>query len=70
MNRPPNAQCQASSPHELLRVELHCHTRYSHDCLMEPERLLEVCRQRGIQRVAITDHNQIEGALLAAELDP
>lgn len=37
---------------------------------MLPARLLEVCRRRGIDKVAITDHNTIEGALEAAKLDP
>jgi predicted metal-dependent phosphoesterase TrpH len=53
-----------------LLAELHCHTCYSHDSLMEPGRLLELCAARGIQRLAITDHNAIEGAFVAAELDP
>lgn len=51
-------------------VELHCHTCYSSDSLMLPDRILEICRQREIDKVAITDHNTIEGALKAAELDP
>ncbi len=53
-----------------MQAELHCHTCYSSDSLMLPARILEICRQRGIDKVAITDHNTIEGALRAAELDP
>jgi hypothetical protein len=53
-----------------MQAELHCHTCYSSDSLMLPARILEICRQRGIDKVAITDHNTIEGALKAAELDP
>ncbi|MGH2607416.1 MAG: PHP domain-containing protein, partial [Anaerolineales bacterium] len=53
-----------------LTVELHCHTHYSADGLMRPERLVEVCRRRGIDRVAITDHNTTLGALEAARHDP
>lgn len=53
-----------------IRIELHCHTYYSIDCLMRPERLIEVCRRRGIRRLAITDHNSIQGAREAAALDP
>ena len=53
-----------------MLAELHCHTRYSSDSLVLPARLLEVCRRRGIDKVAITDHNTIEGALEAARLDP
>jgi predicted metal-dependent phosphoesterase TrpH len=54
----------------LLTVELHCHTYRSKDSLMLPARLLKTCRRRGIDRVAITDHNTIEGALEAQELAP
>lgn len=53
-----------------LRVELHVHTCYSRDSLLSMDALLNACRQRGIDRVAITDHNQIEGALLARQSDP
>lgn len=52
-----------------LRVEFHCHTVHSKDSLTSPERLLEACRRKGIQRVIITDHNTISGAHQAKELD-
>lgn len=55
---------------ELLLADLHCHTYRSKDCLMQPERLVAVARQRGLDRLAITDHNRIEGALEAHALDP
>ena len=54
----------------LIRVEFHCHTRYSKDSLTSPERLIEVCHRKGIDRVVITDHNTIAGALAAQKLDP
>ncbi len=53
-----------------LRVEFHCHTIYSKDSLTRVETLLATCRKRGIDRVVITDHNRIAGALRARELDP
>jgi predicted metal-dependent phosphoesterase TrpH len=53
-----------------LRIELHCHTYHSKDCLMHPEHVLKECTHKGIDRVAITDHNAIEGAFEAATLDP
>lgn len=37
---------------------------------MKPSRILEICRRRGIDRIAITDHNTLRGALEAAALDP
>jgi len=54
----------------LVTVELHCHTYRSKDSLMLPARILEVCRRRRIDRVAITDHNTIDGALEAHSLAP
>ena len=53
-----------------ITVELHCHTYFSSDSLMLPSRILEVCKQRGIDRIAITDHNEIGGAKKAFDLDP
>lgn len=54
----------------MLRVEFHCHTIYSKDSLTEPAKLVEVCRNKGIDRVVVTDHNSIKGALAAQKLDP
>jgi predicted metal-dependent phosphoesterase TrpH len=54
----------------MLRIETHLHTIYSPDSLTTPEKLLEVCRRKGIDRVIVTDHNSITGALKARELDP
>jgi len=54
----------------MLRVEFHCHTHYSKDSLLHPQRLLEACRARGIDRVVVTDHNNNLGGLHAARLDP
>jgi len=54
----------------MLRVELHCHTIYSKDSLTTPRKLVETCERRGIDRVVVTDHNTIAGALLAKQIDP
>lgn len=54
----------------LITVELHCHTYRSKDSLMHPAKLLEVCQRRGLDRIAITDHNTIDGALEAQSLAP
>lgn len=53
-----------------LQVEFHCHTRYSKDSLSRPEDLLAACRLRGIDRLVVTDHNTIAGALASQKLDP
>jgi len=54
----------------ILRVEFHSHTIYSQDCLMKPSTLVKSCRRKGIDRVVITDHNTISGALEAKSIDP
>ncbi len=54
----------------MLTVEFHCHTNASGDCLVTPVDLVATCRQRGIDRVVVTDHNSIAGALAAKKLDP
>jgi predicted metal-dependent phosphoesterase TrpH len=55
---------------ELSRVECHCHTRYSKDCLTSLDRLLQACERKKIDRLIITDHNQIQGAQEAFKMDP
>lgn len=54
----------------MLTVEFHCHTRYSKDSLVHPADLVDACRRKGIDRVVITDHNEISGALEAQRIDP
>jgi predicted metal-dependent phosphoesterase TrpH len=53
-----------------LRVDFHTHTIFSSDSLTLPEKLVKVARRKMIDRVVITDHNQIEGAFRAQEIDP
>ncbi len=53
-----------------LRLDLHAHTGASFDCLCSPAAVLAAARIRGIDRLAITDHNQISAALEMARLDP
>jgi predicted metal-dependent phosphoesterase TrpH len=55
---------------KLFRVEFHCHTMYSKDSLVKPERWVAACRRKRIERVVVTDHNSIQGALAARALDP
>jgi predicted metal-dependent phosphoesterase TrpH len=54
----------------MLRVEFHCHTMFSKDSLTTPRQLVDACRRKGLDRVIVTDHDNIAGALAARELDP
>ena len=46
-----------------IKAEFHCHTVYSPDSLVELETLLKACDVRGIDKIAITDHGCLQGAL-------
>jgi len=59
-----------SNPKKLITVEFHCHTVYSGDSSNRLDALIRAARERGIERLAITDHNTIEGALQAKALAP
>lgn len=45
------------------RFEVHTHTTYSQDSLLNKWLYLFMLKRRGIDVVAITDHNEIDGAL-------
>ena len=53
-----------------LRIDMHVHTCYSADSLITPEELVFYAKKRGLDGVAITDHDRVDGALkIAAETD-
>ncbi|WP_372789953.1 PHP domain-containing protein [Paraconexibacter sp.] len=51
----------------LIDVDLHMHTDHSHDCATPVEVLLATARDQGLGAIAVTDHNEISGALEAAK---
>lgn len=53
-----------------LRVEFHCHTRFSKDSLLNSADLVTTARRKRLDKVIITDHNSIQGALIAQKIDP
>lgn len=52
------------------QIETHCHTFVSEDSLARPADLVAAARRKGLDRVIITDHNSITGALAARAIDP
>ena len=53
-----------------IKLEFHCHTHASKDSLTRPADLVSAARRKGIDRVVVTDHNSIAGALEAQTIDP
>ena len=46
----------------LLRIDMHVHTHASWDCLSDPGKVLDRALDRGLDRIAITDHNRLWAA--------
>ena len=51
-----------------ITCDLHTHTSWSHDCLVEPVELLDHAERQGLGALAVTDHNAFGGALETMEL--
>ena len=50
-----------------VRIDLHVHTRHSHDSAAPVGSVLRRCADAGLGLVAVTDHNNIRGGLEARE---
>lgn len=55
---------------EFWRVELHSHTNWSKDCVVDFDALIRRCEKLGVDRIAITDHNTADGALAMQKIAP
>jgi predicted metal-dependent phosphoesterase TrpH len=56
------------SQRPLIEVDLHMHTDHSGDCATPVDVLIQTARDRGLGAIAITDHNEVSGALEARKL--
>jgi len=52
-----------------MRLDLHIHSKYSFDSILEPKKIIKVAKKRGLDGVAITDHNTIKGSLEAKKIN-
>lgn len=53
-----------------MRVDFHSHTNWSDDSLLSPRNLVDFARKAGLDKIVVTDHNEIGGALEAQEIAP
>ena len=53
-----------------LKIDMHVHSCYSIDSVITPEELVFYAKKRGLDGVAVTDHDNLDGPLkIAAETD-
>ena len=53
---------------EQYRFDFHIHSKYSYDSLLSPETILKRARSKGLNAIAITDHNTIKGSTIAKSI--
>jgi predicted metal-dependent phosphoesterase TrpH len=52
-----------------MKYDLHIHTRHSLCSSLKPDRIVELAKRKGLDGIAITDHNKVEGAIKANKLN-
>jgi len=51
-----------------LRADFHSHSNYSRDSVIGPQAFVDNCLRKRVDCIAVTDHNEIEGAFVIQKL--
>ncbi len=51
-----------------IKADFHSHSHYSRDSVINPRVYIDTCVRKGIECIAVTDHNEIEGAFVIQKL--
>ena len=54
----------------MLKLDLHIHSQYSEDGIGSPKDIIKSLKKRGLDGMAITDHNSVDGGLKALKDAP
>ncbi len=54
----------------MLKLDLHLHSQYSEDGAGSPKEIIKSLQRKGLQGMAITDHNTVKGGLQAVKVAP
>ena len=52
-----------------LKFDLHIHSKYSYDSFLSPERIIKIAKKKGLNGIAISDHNTIKGGIEALKIE-
>ena len=53
-----------------IKIDLHMHTCVSKDSAIHPADVVRIAKAKGLDRICITDHNSLDGALVAQKIAP
>jgi len=54
----------------MLNLDLHIHSQYSEDATGSPKEIIKILQKKGLNGMAITDHNTIKGSIKALKDAP
>jgi predicted metal-dependent phosphoesterase TrpH len=54
----------------LFKADFHIHSRFSGDCITSLDQIIRSCQKKKINCIALTDHNEVEGALQLKRIAP
>lgn len=52
-----------------MKLDLHMHSKYSSDGVLSPKEIVKTAIKKGLDGIAVTDHNTIQGGLVAKEYE-
>jgi len=52
-----------------VKFDLHIHSKYSYDSLLRPDTIIRISKKKGLDGVAVTDHNTIKGGIEASKVN-
>jgi len=52
-----------------MKFDLHIHSKYSYDSFLSPVKIIRIARKKGLDGVAVTDHNTIKGGVETSRIN-
>jgi len=52
-----------------MKIDLHIHSKYSKDSMLEPAKIIKIAKKKGLDGVAVTDHGTIKGGIEALKIN-
>lgn len=52
-----------------MKFDLHIHSKYSYDSFLSPLDIIKIAKKKGLDGIAVTDHNTIKGGIETSKLN-